>query len=191
MRKVPLISMSLAIVLLGAGVFALAAAGGDSSRRADVQVANARTAHAASVHYNVAVTLTKARVPMTLQIRGGSAIDRLSVHLRLGLQTATIMRDQQFLYETAPQGLAMISNFAWLRLSVGQRPARSEVLSTLRSLTPAPLLHIVAEAKLRAVRGASVFAGPVAYDDPVVRTALHDLSAGLEFRNLRVRVVVG
>jgi hypothetical protein len=107
------------------------------------------------------------------------------------LQSASIMRDKPFLYETAPQGLAMLGNFAWLRLQLGQRAARSEVLSTLRELTPSPLLHVVAEAKLRAVGRGREFAGPVAYDDPVVRTALHDLGGGFEFRNLKVHVVVG
>jgi hypothetical protein len=64
-------------------------------------------------------------------------------------------------------------------------------MSTLRSLTPSPLLRIVGEAKLRPRAGAGVFAGTVAYDDPVVRTALRDLANGYEFRDLHLRVVVG
>jgi hypothetical protein len=54
-----------------------------------------------------------------------------------------------------------------------------------------PLLHIVGESKLRRVDDGGVFAGPVAYDDPIVRVALGQLVGGFEFRNLRVRVVVG
>jgi hypothetical protein len=50
---------------------------------------------------------------------------------------------------------------------------------------------VVAEAKLRPLTKRGVFAGTVAYDDPVVRTALRDLAAGFEFRGLRLRVVVG
>jgi hypothetical protein len=64
-------------------------------------------------------------------------------------------------------------------------------MGTLRSLTPSPLLHIIGEAKLHPLARRDVFVGTVAYDDPVVRTALRDLANGYEFRELRLRVVVG
>ena len=172
-------------------MFSLAAVGGDKPDAVDVLAANMRTAHASSVHYRVAITMTQADTPMTLHIQGGAAADRLSVHLSLGLQSASIMRDRPFLYESAPQGIVILGNISWLRLQIAHRSPRSQVLSSLRSLTPAPLLHVVAEAKLRPVGKGNVFSGPVAYDDPVVRTSLHDLSGGFEFRNLRVHVVVG
>jgi hypothetical protein len=76
-------------------------------------------------------------------------------------------------------------------MDVGRLSPRSQTMSTLRSLTPSPLLRIVAEAKLRALARRGVFAGTVAYDDPVVRTALRDLANGYEFRELHLRVVVG
>jgi len=190
MRKTALISLVAAASF--AGAFAFAAAGGSKDRVvADVQTANAKTAKVASVHYHVAITLKKSSMPMTLHIRGASSPGRLLAKLALGAQTGTIMLDSNFLYETAPKGIVVLGNFSWLRMDVGRLSPQSEVMSTLRSLTPSPLLHIVAEAKLHALARRDVFAGSVAYDDPVVRTALKDLANGYEFRQLRLRVVVG
>jgi len=190
MRKTALISLVAAASF--AGAFAFAAAGGNNDRVvADVQAANAQTAKARSVHYHVAITLKKARAPMTLHIRGASSQGRLLAKLALGSQTGTIMLDSNFLYESAPKGIVVLGNFSWLRMDVGRLSPRSQTMATLRSLTPSPLLHIVAEAKLHALARRDVFAGSVAYDDPVVRTALKDLANGYEFRELHLRVVVG
>jgi len=60
----------------------------------------------------------------------------------------------------------------------------------MRALTPSPLLRIVAESRVHRTRARGSFTGPVRYDDPVVRTALHALGGGIEFRNLRVFVHV-
>jgi hypothetical protein len=190
MRKTALISLVAAASF--AGAFAFAAAGGSKDRVvADVQTANAETAKAASVHYHVAITLKKSSMPMTLHIRGASSPGRLFAKLAVGARTGTIMLDSNFLYETAPSGIVVLGNFSWLRMDVGRLSPQSQVMSTLRSLTPSPLLHIVAEAKLHALARRDVFVGTVAYDDPVVRTALRDLANGYEFRELRLRVVVG
>lgn len=190
MRKTALISLVAAASF--AGAFTFAAAGGSKDRVvADVQAANTQTAKAASVHYHVAITLKKSSMPLTLHIRGASSPGRLLAKLALGAQTGTIMLDSNFLYETAPKGIVVLGNFSWLRMDVGRLSPESQVMSTLRSLTPSPLLHIVAEAKLRALARRDVFVGTVAYDDPVVRTALRDLANGYEFRQLRLRVVVG
>ena len=183
MRKTVLISLSAAV--LGAGSFALAASGGDAARLYDVT----STARASSVHYDVAVTLTKTHEPMTLRIAGAAAPGRLVAHIKLGTLSAAVKRDHSFLYEGSPNGVVEFGNVSWLRLRLDRMPPRAQLFSALRSLTPLPLLHVVAEAKLRPV-GGRVFAGPVAYDDPVVRTALHQLSDGYEFRGLRVRIVV-
>lgn len=185
MWKTALIAFPVA--LLGALAFTFAAAGGDTARSLDVS----RTTSASSVHYDELVTLTQAHNPMTLEIAGGAARDRLVAHLALGMQFASVMRDPHFLYEGAPQGIVVLGSLHWLRLRVDQLPERSPILSTLRSLTPSPLLHVVSEAKLRPVGTQGVFAGPVAYDDPVVRTALNQLGGGFEFRRLHVRIVVG
>ena len=189
MRKTALISFVAAASF--AGAFTFAAAGGGKGHVTDVRAANASTANAPSVHYHVAVTLTKAHKPMTLHIDGASAQGQLLANLSVGPQTGTIMLDKNFLYESAPHGLIVLGNFNWLRLDVTHLSQHSQVMGTLRSLTPSPLLHIVAEAKLSPLARGGVFAGTVAYDDPVVRTALRDLASGFEFRGLHLRVVVG
>jgi len=183
-RKTALIAFPVA--LLGALAFTFAAAGGGNARRLDVS----RTADAPSVHYRVMVTLTHAQNPMTLEIAGGATRDKLVAHLAMGMQAASIMRDPHFVYEGAPRGIVVLGGVKWLRLRIDGMPQHSHVFSTLRSLTPSPLLSVVSEAKLQPV-GAHGFTGPVAYDDPVVRTALHQLGGGFEFRGLRVRIVVG
>ena len=191
MRKTALI-LSLVAAASFAGAFAFAAVGGNKDRVvADVQAANTQTANAKSVHYHVAITLKKSQTPMTLHIRGASSQGRLLAKLALGSQTGTIMLDSNFLYESAPKGIVVLGNFHWLRMDVGRLSPRSQTMSTLRSLTPSPLLHIVAEAKLHPLARDGVFVGAVAYDDPVVRTALRDLANGYEFRELHLRVVVG
>jgi hypothetical protein len=189
MRTIALISLVAAASF--AGAFAFAAAGGNKDGVADVQMANALTAKATSVHYHVAITLKKSHAPMTLHIHGASQPGRLLAKLALGTQTGTIMLDSNFLYESAPKGIVVLGNFSWLRMDVGRLTPHSQTMSTLRSLTPAPLLRIVAESKLHALRRHDIFVGSVAYDDPVVRTALRDLANGYEFRELRLRVVVG
>jgi hypothetical protein len=179
--------ISFAAVLLGALAFAFAAAGGGERRSVDIS----RTAAAPSVHYKLAITVLKAQGPMTLHIAGAAARDKLVAYLALGPQAAAVMRDPNFVYEGKPGGVVILGSVHWLRLRVDQMPRASQVFSTLRALTPMPLLHVVGEAKLRRVDDRGVFAGPVAYDDPIVRVALGQLTGGFEFRGLRVRIVVG
>jgi hypothetical protein len=183
-RKTALIAFPVALV--GALAFTFAAAGGGNARGLDIS----RTANAPSVHYQVMVTLMHAQNPMTLEINGASTHDRLVAHLAMGTQSASIMRDPHFVYEGAPQGVAVLGGVKWLRVPIDGVPQHAHVFSTLRSLTPSPLLSVVSEAKLQRV-GPHMYAGPVAYDDPVVRTALHQLGGGFEFRGLHVRIVVG
>jgi len=200
MRKRVLLCAIL-LALVGAGAFALAALAGGTSAGVDVLKANARTAHAPSVHYAFTVRLIKSRQPLVLHIAGASSRDELAVRLRLGDvklpdgtvlpgATGAIMLSQPFLYERSPGGI-QVNGMSWLRLSVGHTSPRSQVLSTVRAMTPAPLLRVVAESRLHAVSTDGAFAGAVDYADPVVQTALARLGAGLQFRNLRVYVVVG
>jgi hypothetical protein len=204
MRRPALFAVPL--VLLAAGAFALAAAGGDraeGARAIDPAAANERTAKAASVHYAVVVELTERKQPLTLHISGGSSRDALAVRLQLDalkMKNGTTLPGTDgavralspFLYERAPSAMAgMLGKVRWLRLSTSGLPERSQTMSGLRALTPAPLFHVVAETKLHPVGTKGAFAGPVAYDDPVVVAALNRLSGGLEFRSLRVGVQVG
>jgi hypothetical protein len=199
-RKAALIAFPLALV--AAGSCAFAAAGGGDARTGDVRAAKQRTAQASSIHYSVAVTMTKTQGPLVLHISGGSSREAMSVRLRLEDATmkdgttmpgtdGAIMVSRPFLYERAPSGLSMFGSIRWLRVSIGGLPTRSQTLSTVRSLTPSPLLRVIGEARLHPVAGAGRFAGPVAYDDPIVRTALNGLGGGLEFRDLVVSVTVG
>jgi hypothetical protein len=171
--------------------FTFAAAGGDHGRGIDVSAANQRTARVGSVHETVTVTLTRASDPQTLTIRSGSSAGKLDAHVSVGAMSGTIRMDKPFLYESAPKGIVVLGNVSWLRLHTTGLAQDGQVMSTLRSLTPMPLLHVIAEAKLHPLASRGVFGGTVAYDDPVVRTALRDLAAGFEFRGLRLRVVVG
>jgi hypothetical protein len=200
MRRPALLAAPLA--LLAAGATAFAASGGDGARTVDPAAANARTARATSVHYAVAVTLTERKQPMTLHISGGSSQDGIAVRLRLdALRTkdgttepgtdGAVLTHAPFLYERAPSGLAVLGKVRWLRLSTTGLLPRSQTMSALRALTPAPILRVVAETKLRPAGTSGSFSGPVAYDDPVVVTALDRLTGGLQFRGLRVRVRVG
>lgn len=199
MRKA--IVSSLAAMLAGAGVAAFAASGGDHARGADLAAANGKTARAASVHYTVSVTMTKKHQPLTLHIAGGASRDAVAVHLRLGDLTlrdgtklpgtsGALLMSKPFLYERAPNGIAVFGNIRWLRLQVGSLSPHSEVLSTMRALTPSPLLRLVAQSQLRPTGVRGGFFGAVAYDDPVVRTALHALGGGIEFRGLHLYVQV-
>jgi hypothetical protein len=201
MRRSALFAVPL--VLLAAGAFALAAVGGDRANAVDPAAANARTARAFSVHYVVRVTLTERKQPLTLHISGGSSRDALSVRLRLDElkmksgatvpgADAVVRAYAPFVYERAPGGLPpVLGRVRWVRLSTDGLSVRSETMSALRALTPSPLYRVVAETKLRAVGPDGSFAGPVAYDDPVVATALNRLSGGLQFRSLRVGVQIG
>ena len=128
---------------------------------------------------------------MTLKIHGATSDDRMAVHLTLGSMDGRIMISKPFIYEKAPSSMQIFGDIHWLRLQMSGLSERGQVLSTLRALTPTPLLHLIAEAKLRPTGERGIWAGPVAYDDPIVRTSLRELGNGLEFRGLHLRVVVG
>lgn len=197
MRRAAFISLALAAVAYGA--VTMSAAGGDGP---DVYGANLRTAQQASVHYVVDVVLQKDLQPLTLRIAGGSSRDALAVRLSLGSvtrsdgtvvpgTTAKLRMSKPFLYEGAPNGIAVFGRIRWLRLRVLDLPDNSPTMSTLRALTPSPLLRVISATTLRAAGKPGWFTGTVAYDDPVVRTALNALGAGLEFRRMQLSVKIG
>jgi len=155
-RKRTLIG-SIVLALVGAGAFALAALGGGKSAGVNVLAAKAATAHASSVHYTFTIRLQQKERPMTLHISGGASHDTMAVHLRLADvtlsdgttmpgATGAVMLAQPFLYERAPDGVAVYGNIRWLRLHVLGRSPRSQVLSNVRSMTPSPLLRTRAPA---------------------------------------------
>jgi hypothetical protein len=99
------------------------------------------------------------------------------------------MLSTPFLYEKAPGGLA-VNGMSWLRLPTAGLAQNSEALSSVRALTPSPLLHVIQESRLRPTGNAGWYAGTASYDDPVVQTALDKLGGGLQYRNLSVAVLV-
>jgi hypothetical protein len=148
----------------------------------------------------MAVRLLKQKQPFVLHISGGASRDRVAVHLRLDSlelhdgtslpgTTGAILLSNSFLYERAPGGLA-VNGLTWLRLPTADLPQNSEALSTVRALTPSPLLHVIQESKLRPTGSPGWYAGTASYDDPVVQTALAKLGGGLQYRSLAVAVRV-
>lgn len=197
MRGAVLISVALGVVVYGAAT--VSAAGGDGP---DVHRANLRTAQQSSIHYVVDVRLQKDLQPMTLRIAGASSRDALAVRVSVGSvtlpdgtivpgTTAKVRMKQPFLYAGSPNGIPVFGQIRWLRVRVLDLPANSQTMSTVRTLTPSPLLRVISATKLRAAGKEGWFSGAVAYDDPVVRTALNALGAGLEFRTSRLAVKIG
>ncbi|MES1246202.1 MAG: hypothetical protein ABUS54_00840, partial [Actinomycetota bacterium] len=114
MRATALVcACTLALVAAGA------AAGGN--RSPDV----AKTAGSATIHYSLAVRLVKHAQPYVLHISGAVSRDRVAVHLQLADltlrdgttvpgTTGVIIFSKPFLYERAPNGLA-VNGLTWLR----------------------------------------------------------------------------
>lgn len=189
---------SLGAAFLAAGAFAFAASGRSPAQAPAPDVA--KTASAASIHYVVSVRLLKHRQPFVLHIDGGSSRRGVAVRLRLGDlklkdgttlpgSTGAIMLSAPFLYERAPGGMS-VDGASWLRLSTTGMAQNSQALSSVRALTPLPLLHVVQESKLRPTARAGWYAGTASYDDPVVQTALDKLGGGLAYGVLHVAVRV-
>src|SRR3954469_11934567 len=127
MRKAGLISLLLAV--FAGGAITVAAAGGDHGRPVDVSAANGRTVAAGSVHYAVAIRMTKERQPLTPHIKGAASPASVAAHLHLGdlkLKDGTrlpgtsgaLLMSKPFLYESAPAGITVFGNIHWLRLQV-------------------------------------------------------------------------
>jgi hypothetical protein len=190
-----------ATVLFTALSSALAATGGDAAPKPGLHDAIARTVQARSVHYAVHVRIHRGDTPLALHIRGQADPHTISVRLRMGDMrlpdgstvpgpTAAALLDGPFLYERAPSSLVVQGGIRWLRLTVDLLPAQSEDLKAVHSMTPSPLLRVLLEAHMWQA-GQRLYRGTVAYDDPVVRTALARLTGEIEFRRLQLSVFVG
>jgi hypothetical protein len=80
----------------------------------------------------------------------------------------------------------------WLRVRVVDLSPTSSELKAVHALTPEPLLRVLGEARTSRVRpGAGLYRGTVAYDRPLVRSSLAQLTGGTEFRGLRISAYVG
>jgi hypothetical protein len=187
MRRSALI---LAAALFAALSIAFAAAGGRAAEKPGLADALTRTSHLASVHYAVHVGILQNGMPLALHIRGQSDAHTISVHFATQGMSGGELVYGPFLYEQAPDGIAVYGKIRWLRTRLSRLPASSRELMMLRALKIGPLLDLVGRGHLEGNAGGRVFRGPVAYDDPVVRDSLSRLTGGLEFRDLRLTVDV-
>jgi hypothetical protein len=201
MRLAALIG-SIATLVAGVSV-AFAASGHPTKPRASsLAQAAARTAHVRTQRYAVDLALVKDKVRHVLHAQSAVAPGVISVHLELGELTSfdgTIVPgsetwgliDGPFLYEHTPDGQA-VGLVEWLRVRIDLLSPGHPALQGMHGMTAMPLLRVLGEARAHAVApDASIFRGSVAYDDPIVVTALEPLMAGLQFRDLRVTAWIG
>ena len=179
-------------MLAAAGLAALstafAASGGRAAEKPGVADALTRTSQLASLHYAVNIGIREKGTPLSLHIRGQSDAHTLSVHFASQGTSGGELVYGPFLYELAPNGVAILGKMRWLRTILARLSPNSRELVTLRALKIGPLLQLAGRGRLTANANGSVFNGPVAYDDPVVRDSLSHLTDGLEFRGLRLTV---
>lgn len=195
-------SIGLVATLCAASV-ALAATGNTTKPRAlSLAQAAARTADIRRQRYDVELTLVQDKT--THIVRASSAIAPGTISVQLELDAVTLptgdiipssstagLIDGPFLYERAPDGLT-IGGASWVRISLAKIGSSSLALRGMHGMTAMPLLHVLGEAHAYPItRNASIFRGTVAYDDPIVVTALRPLTVGLQFRDLRVAAWIG
>jgi hypothetical protein len=184
------IALTLAASLLAALSIAFAASGGHAADRPSLSDALTRTSHLASVHYGVRIQIREQGNPVTLHIRGQSDAHTISVHFASQGMTGGELVYGPFLYEQAPDGIAVDGKVRWLRTTLSQLPPDSRQLMVLHALRIGPLLQVVGHGRLRTNASGHVYRGLVAYDDPTVRASLANLTGGIEFRRLRLTVHV-
>jgi hypothetical protein len=181
---------------------ALAATGGKAPRSTLGQAVY-RTSHASSLRYAMVIAVTRTHYPsMQLRIRGTRTTGSLYVHVKAfstvladgtalpGPQQSALI-DGPFLYEGSPNGIAIAGKIRWLRVPVA-RLGTSKAITTMHNLSPAPILRLVDEwSKVRTRAPHGVFRGSVAYDDPIVLTALSGMTGGIEFRDVAFTARIG
>jgi hypothetical protein len=181
-------ALTLGAALLAALTIAFAAPGGRAAEKPGLADALTRTSHVGSLHYAVHVGIREKGMPLALHIRGQSDAHTVSVHFESQGTSGGELVYGPFLYEQAPDGIAIYGKVRWLRTTLSHLSLNSRELQTLRALKIDPLLQLVARGQLNANAAGRVFRGSVAYDDPVVRDSLSHLTGGLEFRKLRLTV---
>jgi hypothetical protein len=181
-------ALTLVAALLAAVSIGFSASGGKAAEKPGVADALTRTAHVHSLHYAVQIGINENGMPLALQIRGQADAHTISVHFASQGSSGGELVYGPFLYEHAPDGVAV--KVRWLRTSLSRLSPKSRALVTLRALKIAPLLQLAGRGHLEGDAKGRVFRGPVAYDDPVVRSSLSHLTDGIEFRELRLTVDV-
>lgn len=168
-----------------------------------VQAVN-RTERAPTFRYVMTVSVARTNhAAVMLHIEGARSRTALTVHVQElsaalpngvavpGPQQSALI-DGPFLYEGAPNGIAVYGKIRWLRLPVARIGPQAPALSAVRDLSPAPLMRLLDEwrhAKASSANG--WFRGSVAYDDPIVLTALSGITHGIEFRDIHFAAHAG
>jgi hypothetical protein len=183
-------ALKLAAALLVALSIAFAASGGQAAGKPGLAEVLTRTSNVASLHYAVHIAIREKGTPLAVHIRGQSDAHTISVHFGSAGMSGGELVYGPFLYEQAPNGIAVFGKVRWLRTTLARLPADSRQLVMLRALKIGPLLQVVGRGHLHGNTAGHVFHGSVAYDDPVVRASLTHLTDGLEFRALRLTVHV-
>jgi hypothetical protein len=193
-------SLLLAFVsTLAVASVALASTGGKAPTASLVQAVG-NTNRVPTLRYMLDISITGARHPaVRLHVQGARGNDALFIHLRqmssvtsVPALQQSVMIDGPFLYEGSPNGVPVLGHITWVRAPLARLGPGSKVVSTVHSLSPAPLLHLLDEwsqARTRSAKG--FFHGTVAYDDPIVLTALSGMTDGIEFRNLWFSARIG
>jgi hypothetical protein len=192
----------LALVSAASAAFAFAATGGTAARPARSYAdAAKRTLRVPSHRFAVDVKVTKGAQPLTMHVRGASAPGALKLRLKMddakradgsvvpGMKGA-ILIDGPFLYERAPDGMAL-GKIRWLRLHLADLSPSDKNLRNINDLTTRSLLQVLDQARMRPTGDPGVFSGKLAYDNPVVRNRLGSLTGDIEFRHMRATVLVG
>jgi hypothetical protein len=183
---------------------ALAATGGKAEPRATLVEAVSQTNHASSVHYVMQIAVAHTHHPsLKLNVNGARGTGSLFIHVRAftslvndgpadaaGPQQSAFI-DGPFLYEGSPNGVAVAGKIRWLRVPL-ERAGTARAISAMHNMSPAPLLRILDEwSNVRSHTSNGVFHGTVAYDDPIVLTALSGMTGGTEFRHVFFSVKIG
>jgi hypothetical protein len=200
--------MHRSVLLAFVSIFAVAsvalASTGRRAPAASLVQAVGNTNRAPTMRYVLDVSIARARYPaVELHVQGTRGKDSLFIHVR---QLASVLSDgtavpgpQQsalidgpFLYEGSPNGVPVLGHIRWLRVPLASLGPGAKAVATVHNLSPAPLLRVLDEwsqARTHSLHG--VFRGTVAYDDPIVLTALSGLTGGIEFRDLRFSARIG
>lgn len=200
MRRSLIIGLVSTLFAASAGL----ASSGKQTRSLALNRAVSRTARVASLRYVMDIAVIRRRYPATvLHVTGARGVGTLVVHVKSLAQvladgtqipgpSQSAMLDGPFLYEGAPNGVAINGGIRWLRVPVAHLGKAAQALATMRTLGPTPLLHVLDESPVARtrVRGGT-FKGTARYDDPIVRQALTALTGGIEFRSLRFEAKVG
>jgi hypothetical protein len=198
-------SLLLAFVSTFAVASVALAATGDKEPKASLVQAVRQTNHASSLHYVMAIAVKHTHRPtMELHVRGARGTGSLFIHVSTftslvndgpadspGPQQSAFI-DGPFLYEGSPSGAAVTGKIRWLRVPIARLGPSAPALSAMHNLSPAPLLRIVDEwSNVGSHSPNGVFHGTVAYDDPIVLTALSGMTGGTEFRRVFFSAKIG